>query len=111
MMQLRKAALHPFLFGRAGKDRPEDIIRSSGKLEALDRILAKLQAAGHKVLISSQFTGMLDIIAELLAMRKTEFLRIDGKVPAGERQKRIRRFSEDEHLLVFLLSSRAGGSA
>ena len=61
-MHLRKAANHPFLFraregGGAGGPEPEvgeEIWRASGKLELLDRILPKLKACGHRVLIFSQ---------------------------------------------------------
>jgi len=61
-MHLRKAANHPFLFrtregGGAGGPEPEvgdEIWRASGKIELLDRMLPKLKARGHRVLIFSQ---------------------------------------------------------
>jgi len=109
-MQLRKIALHPYLFGRGtGARSPEDVVRASGKMEALDRLLRKLHLAGHKVLIFSQFTSMLDILEELLTLRSWAFERIDGQVSADERQARIARFSAPEGAsFVFLLSARAG---
>jgi len=109
-MQLRKISLHPYLFGRGtGSRTAEDIVRSSGKMEALDRLLRKLQKFGHKVLIFSQFTSMLDVLEELLQLRQWGFERIDGQVSAEERQARIQRFSDPGgKAFVFLLSSRAG---
>eukprot|EP00928_Gymnodinium_smaydae_P040073 TRINITY_DN27240_c0_g2_i1.p1 TRINITY_DN27240_c0_g2~~TRINITY_DN27240_c0_g2_i1.p1 ORF type:complete len:780 (+),score=237.36 TRINITY_DN27240_c0_g2_i1:133-2340(+) len=109
-MQLRKIVLHPYLFGRgAGVRGTEDLLRASGKVEALDRMLRKLRRFGHKVLLFSQFTRVLDVLEELLRLRSWPFERIDGQVSAEERQQRINRFSEpDGDTFVFLLSSKAG---
>lgn len=58
VMQLRKICNHPYLFMDylEPEDYRENIYRSSGKFELLDRILPKLIATGHKILIFSQFT-------------------------------------------------------
>lgn len=109
-MQLRKIALHPYLFGRGGGERrAEDIVRASGKFEALDRLLRKLRPCGHRVLIFSQFTTALDLLEELMRLREWSFERIDGQVSADERKLRISRFSDPQsEAFVFLLSARAG---
>lgn len=68
VMQLRKVCSHPFLF-----DWPVDpvtrqpviddgLVNASGKMMVLDRLLSELFDRGHKVLLFSQFTTMLDII-------------------------------------------------
>lgn len=68
VMQLRKVCSHPFLF-----DWPSDpvtcepvvneqLVNASGKMMILDRLLSELFNRGHKVLLFSQFTTMLDII-------------------------------------------------
>lgn len=68
VMQLRKVCSHPFLF-----DWPldpvtrepvvnEQLINASGKMMVLDRLLGELFKRGHKVLLFSQFTTMLDVI-------------------------------------------------
>ena len=44
-------------------------VRASGKLELLDRVLVKLKARGHRVLLFSQMTRALDIIEDLMDMR------------------------------------------
>ncbi|OLP87905.1 SWI/SNF chromatin-remodeling complex subunit snf22 [Symbiodinium microadriaticum] len=107
LMQLRKIVLHPYLFQESyGKDA--DLFRTSGKVEALDRMLPKLLRFDHKVLIFSQFTSALDILQDYLEWKKIDFVRIDGQVPHTERLARLKRF-EHEAVPVFLLSSRAGG--
>lgn len=65
---------------------------------------------GHRVLIYSQFTRTLDVLACWLAKRRWGFQRIDGSVRGGERQARIDRFNNDSAAFwIFLLSTRAGG--
>ncbi len=53
-------------------------INASGKLELLDKMMARLLAAGHRVLIYSQFTRTLDILEDWLLGRRWGYLRIDG---------------------------------
>lgn len=108
LMQLRKIALHPYLFQEA-RGAATDLFRVSGKAECLERLLAKLLPHGHKVLIFSQFTSMLDILEELLESRGRAFVRLDGSLAQLKRQERIARFQQDPSVGVFLLSTRAGG--
>jgi SNF2 family DNA or RNA helicase len=59
----------------AGTDVPEDgvpieeLVEASGKLAVLDRILRRLKDAGHRVVLFSQFTSMLDILSDFLTLR------------------------------------------
>ncbi|CAE8705154.1 unnamed protein product [Polarella glacialis] len=108
LMQLRKTALHPYLFQESYK-RDDNLFRVSGKVEALDRVLSKLLKFGHKVLIFSQFTSVLDILEAFLQFRKITSVRLDGQVPHEERRARMARFQSDPKVSVFLLSARAGG--
>jgi ATP-dependent DNA helicase len=68
VMQLRKVCSHPFLFDwplDQSTHQPilnEDLVNASGKMLVLDRLLDELFRRGHKVLLFSQFTTMLDII-------------------------------------------------
>jgi ATP-dependent helicase STH1/SNF2 len=55
----------------------QEIIRCSGKLELLDRMLPKLQATGHRVLMFFQMTRMMDIFEEYLLWREIKWLRYD----------------------------------
>ena len=67
LMQLRKCANHPYLF--EGAEQPpfttdERLIQNSGKMVLLDKLLRRLQPKGHRVLIFSQMTRMLDILED-----------------------------------------------
>jgi SNF2 family DNA or RNA helicase len=58
----------------------------------------------------SNFTSMLDIIAQLATVRGWPFLRLDGKTAVDKRQGLVDRFNRfSDNSFLFLLSSRAGG--
>ena len=110
VMQLRKVCNHPYLFSSQGYQINENIIRSSGKLELLDRMLPKLRAAGHRVLMFTQMTALMTILEDYFAYRGYLSLRLDGSTPAEEREKRMYKFNTpDSPYFIFLLSTRAGG--
>lgn len=108
LMQMRKIALHPYLF-QDEYPRDKNLFRASGKVEVLDRILSRLLRFGHKTLIFSQFTSMLDILGSFLAWRGINFVRLDGQVSLDQRRERMHRFKTDPNVAVFILSARAGG--
>eukprot|EP00927_Polykrikos_kofoidii_P015978 TRINITY_DN17163_c0_g2_i1.p1 TRINITY_DN17163_c0_g2~~TRINITY_DN17163_c0_g2_i1.p1 ORF type:complete len:917 (-),score=149.53 TRINITY_DN17163_c0_g2_i1:293-3043(-) len=108
LMQLRKLVLHPYLFQESFAS-DENLFRTSGKMEALDRILPKLLRFKHKVLIFSQFTTMLDILQAFLRFRSFRATRLDGQTAHEARQLAINSFTTDPGIFVFLLSARAGG--
>ncbi|KAI8589488.1 SNF2 family N-terminal domain-containing protein [Geranomyces variabilis] len=122
MIELRKCCIHPFLLKGAEdqimKEKPADtveahfqaLIQASGKMVLIDKLLMKLRAGGHKVLIFSQMTRCLDIIQDYLRGRQWQFERIDGGVRGDLRQAAIDRFSAPgSDTFVFLLCTRAGG--
>ncbi len=110
VMQLRKVCNHPFLFSPEGYHINENIIRSSGKVELLDRMLPKLRAAGHRVLMFTQMTAVMTILEDYFIYRGYLSLRLDGSTPADEREKRMFKFNApDSPYFIFLLSTRAGG--
>jgi SNF2 family DNA or RNA helicase len=122
-MQLRKCCNHPFLLTgvetevkmqNPNSDDIESMVNSSGKFVLLDKLLPRLQADGHRVLLFSQFKIMLDIIEDYLHLRRFKFERIDGSITGMKRQAAIDRFqSKDnggrEQPFIMLLSTRAGG--
>ena len=109
IMQLRKVCNHPFLF-RDEYDIDDDLIRSSGKFTLLDRMLPKLKAMGHRVLIFSQMTQVMNILERFFAYRGFRHLRLDGSTSADEREKRMEMFNDpNSPHFIFLLSTRAGG--
>jgi chromodomain-helicase-DNA-binding protein 7 len=77
----------------------------------IDKLLPKLHADGHKVLIFSQMVRVLDLLEEYLNIKCYPFERIDGNIRGNERQAAIDRFSKPENKdrFVFLLCTRAGG--
>ena len=58
-----------------------DLYRSSGKFELLDRILPKLRATNHKVLLFCQMTTLMTIMEDYFAYRSFKYLRLDGETP------------------------------
>ena len=69
------------------------MVSSCGKLELLDRMLQKLRAGGHRVLLFSQMTSMLDLLEEYLIYSGWKYQRLDGGTKATERQQRIDAFN------------------
>ncbi|KAJ3053100.1 choline dehydrogenase 7 [Rhizophlyctis rosea] len=122
MIELRKCCIHPFLLkgaeeqiiketGSSTLEKQFDLlVQASGKMVLIDKLLKKLRAGGHKVLIFSQMTRCLDLIQDYLRGSKWGFERIDGGVRGDLRQAAIDRFSKpDSDTFVFLLCTRAGG--
>jgi chromodomain-helicase-DNA-binding protein 1 len=120
VMELKKASNHPLLFPNAEAKFLKDsstkdeilkaIVTTSGKMMLLDRLLTKLKADGHRVLIFSQMVHMLDILTDYLKLRNYTYQRLDGTVPASDRKIAIDHFNapgSDDY--CFLLSTRAGG--
>ena len=86
------------------------MVKSSGKLMLLDKLLPKLRADGHRVLIFSQFRIMLNILEDYLDLRGYAYERVDGAVTGKKRQSAIDRFQDPSGgLFAMLLSTRAGG--
>lgn len=80
-----------------------------GKLQALDRLLRKLQAGGHRALIFTQMTKVLDILEQFLSIHGHKYLRLDGATKVEQRQILTDRFNNDNRILAFILSTRSGG--
>ncbi|KAG6664462.1 hypothetical protein I3843_02G081600 [Carya illinoinensis] len=111
-MQLRKCCNHPYLFVAADYNtwQKEEIVRASGKFELLDRLLPKLHRAGHRVLLFSQMTRLLDILEIYLQLHNYKYLRLDGNTKTEYRGTLVEQFNApDSPFFMFLLSTRAGG--
>ncbi|EXJ85363.1 adenosinetriphosphatase [Capronia coronata CBS 617.96] len=80
-----------------------------GKLQRLDKLLRQLQAGGHRALIFTQMTKVLDILEQFLNIHGHRYLRLDGATKIEQRQILTDRFNNDPRILVFILSSRSGG--
>lgn len=111
LTQLRKCVDHPYLFDGVEPEPfevGEHLIEASGKLHLLDRLLAFLYSGGHRVLLFSQMTHMLDILQDYMDYRGYSYERVDGSVRGEERHLAIKNFGK-QPIFVFLLSTRAGG--
>ena len=80
-----------------------------GKLQALDHLLRQLQSGGHRCLIFTQMTKVLDILEQFLNIHGHRYLRLDGATKIEQRQILTDRFNNDTRILAFILSSRSGG--
>ena len=113
VMQLRKVCNHPYLFDEADTNNSwtdEGIVKASGKMIVLDKLLRKCQAEGNKVLIFSQFTSMLHVLSDFLNLRRYKFLRLDGSTSVARRRYEIACFQNPKSdFLAYLISTRAGG--
>src|SRR6202012_188521 len=80
-----------------------------GKLQRLDKLLRQLQTGGHRALIFTQMTKVLDILEQFLNIHGHRYLRLDGTTKVEQRQILTDRFNHDNRILCFILSSRSGG--
>ena len=83
----------------------------SGKMQVLDRMLARIRAdTNDKIVLISNFTQTLDLFDKLCRSRNYGCLRLDGTMAVNKRQKLVDKFNDPEgEEFVFLLSSKAGG--
>ncbi|KAJ2374385.1 ATP-dependent DNA helicase Snf21, partial [Coemansia sp. RSA 2603] len=116
IVQLRKICNHPFVFEQVeARINPQGtnnnlLYRTAGKFELLDRVLSKLLATNHKVLVFFQMTQIMTIMQDFLDWRGIRCLRLDGSTSDDDRREYMRVFNEpDSPYKVFLLSTRAGG--
>ncbi|KAF2267396.1 hypothetical protein CC78DRAFT_76517 [Lojkania enalia] len=93
-----------------GRDR-EVKVWYSGKMQVLDRMLARIRAnTNDKIVLISNYTTTLDVFAQLCRARGYGCLRLDGTMQVNKRQKLVDKFNDPEGSeFVFLLSSKAGG--
>jgi SNF2 family DNA or RNA helicase len=99
LLRLRQACCDLRLLG---KDKG-----SSSKLNALLELVEEAVDGGHRTLVFSQFTAMLDIIGATLEEAGISFCRLDGSTK--NRQEVVDRFQGDERIAIFLISLKAGG--
>lgn len=80
-----------------------------GKLQALDYLLRELKSDGHRVLLFTQMSRMLDIFEQFLNYHGHTYLRLDGATKIEQRQALMERFNADKRIFIFILSTRSGG--
>jgi SWI/SNF-related matrix-associated actin-dependent regulator of chromatin subfamily A member 2/4 len=111
MVQLRKICNHPYLFNQTiDYELDDNIWRAAGKFELLERILPKLKASGHRVLMFSQMTATMNLMEEYFKMRDYTYMRLDGGVKSDDRGQLLADFNApNSPYFIFILSTRAGG--
>ncbi|MFA5522891.1 MAG: DEAD/DEAH box helicase [Tissierellales bacterium] len=102
LTRLRQICCHPSLF-------IEDYSGESGKLQLLEELIIDVLEGGHRVLLFSQFTSMLKIIAKMLETKKIEYLYLDGSTDTKKRGDLVNDFNKGIGS-VFLISLKAGGT-
>lgn len=85
------------------------LVSDAGKLFVLDLLLTRLKSEGHRVLIYSQMTKMIDLLEEYMWHRKFRYMRLDGSSKISARRDMVADFQSREDIFCFLLSTRAGG--
>ncbi|XP_038572528.1 chromodomain-helicase-DNA-binding protein 1-like [Micropterus salmoides] len=111
LMNLRKCVDHPYLFDGVEPEPfeiGEHLVEASGKLCLLESMLTYLHKGGHRILLFSQMTRMLDILQDYMEYRGYSYERLDGSVRGEERNLAVKNFSSKD-IFVFLLSTKAGG--
>ncbi|XP_053674373.1 helicase domino [Anopheles nili] len=110
--QIRPAIqlLHPIISAMSTQfPDPRLIQYDCGKLQTLDRLLKNLKSEGHRVLIFTQMTRMLDVLEAFLNYHGHIYLRLDGTTKVEQRQVLMERFNNDKRMFAFILSTRSGG--
>ncbi|PBC32751.1 Putative DNA helicase Ino80 [Apis cerana cerana] len=87
----------------------QTLVTDAGKLSVLDGLLRRLKEQGHRVLIYSQMTKMIDLLEEYMYHKKHTFMRLDGSSKISDRRDMVADFQKRADIFVFLLSTRAGG--
>eukprot|EP01064_Diplonema_japonicum_P036290 TRINITY_DN8107_c0_g1_i2.p1 TRINITY_DN8107_c0_g1~~TRINITY_DN8107_c0_g1_i2.p1 ORF type:complete len:1181 (+),score=206.67 TRINITY_DN8107_c0_g1_i2:32-3574(+) len=88
---------------------PKLVTFDCGKLQVLATLLPDLKRQGHRVLIFTQMTKVLDILEAFLSLKGFVYLRLDGSTKVEERQYRMELFNNDTRYFCFILSTRSGG--
>ncbi|MEB2774993.1 SNF2-related protein [Algoriphagus sp. D3-2-R+10] len=104
IMRLRQICDDPSLIPAGGKLAGE----SAKLIQLMEHIQEK--TGNHKILVFSQFTGMLALIREQLEKERIGYSYLDGKITERKRQEAVRAFQEEAEVRVFLLSLKAGGT-
>ena len=101
LLRLRQAACHP---GLVDEKRGE---AASAKLDVLVPRITEAVGEGHKTLVFSQFTSLLELLRHRLEADGIVYEYLDGRT--RDRQARVERFQTDESCRLFLVSLKAGG--
>ncbi|KAG9392604.1 Helicase SRCAP [Carpediemonas membranifera] len=80
-----------------------------GKLQTLSTLLKRLKENGHRVIIFTQMTKMLDVLEPFLSLHSYPYLRLDGGMNPKDRLQTVELFNSNPKYFVFISTTRAGG--
>jgi superfamily II DNA or RNA helicase len=103
LTRLKQICCHPAIFAKDDAARGD-----SAKYEMLLELLETLMDGGHKTVIFSQYTRMLQLMRDDFAKMGVRFCYLDGS--SKNRMEIVKNFNEDKAIPVFLVSLKAGGS-
>ena len=106
ILRLRQICCHPLLISSQLSN--DAVVCNSGKMDALLQDLENAMEENDKVLVYSQFTSMLSLIAKELKARNWNFSYLDGSTK--DREKVVNQFQNDPNTPLFLISLKAGGT-
>lgn len=102
LTRLRQICCHPAMF-------VEDYTGGSGKMQLFKEVIVNALGSGHRILVFSQFTSMLDILQKYLRAEKIEHFYLSGSTKATDRMQMVQLFNNGVGE-VFLISLKAGGT-
>lgn len=103
LTRLRQICCHPSLF-------IENYKGESGKLNQCIEIVKEAVGAGHKILLFSGYTSMLQIIEKQLQEENITYRKLTGQTNVNDRIDLVNEFNEDKEIKVFLISLKTGGT-
>ena len=103
LMRLRQICCHPSLF-------ISNYDGESSKLNQCIELVKDAVVSGHKILLFSSYSSMLEIIEEKLKKEKIKHFKLTGKTQVGDRIKLVEEFNNNDEIKVFLISLKAGGT-
>ena len=103
LMRLRQICCHPSLF-------ISNYEGESSKLSQCVEVIKDAVLSGHKILLFSGYSSMLEIIGKELEKEKIKFFKLTGQTKVGDRIKLVEEFNNNEEIKVFLISLKAGGT-
>ncbi|MBL0185140.1 MAG: SNF2 helicase associated domain-containing protein [Candidatus Obscuribacter sp.] len=106
LLRLRQVCCDPRLLKNPG----DKVTEKSAKLDAFINMIGEIVEEGHKILVFSQFVGMLTLIRQQLEKIGYTYEYLDGQTPAKERLERVDKFNESPEIPIFLISLKAGGT-
>ncbi|KAF7456495.1 SWI SNF2 family ATPase [Cryptosporidium felis] len=110
LIHLFHEQIHKITFLQKCLIPPRRIIEDDcGKFQVLSNLLHKLYNKGHRCIIFTQMSKMLDVLESFINFRGYNYLRLDGSTKVDDRQKLVNRFNRDQRIYLFISSTRSGG--